>query len=37
MQGANPIGYLDNNPIIMHAIPDAMAVEKILLFQAFRF
>lgn len=28
MPGANPTGYLDNNPIIIHAIPDAMAVAK---------
>lgn len=26
MPGANPIGYLDSNPIIIHAIPDEMAV-----------
>ena len=26
MPGANPTGYRDNNPIIIHAIPDEMAV-----------
>ena len=26
MSGANPTGYRDNNPIIIHAIPDEMAV-----------
>ena len=26
MPGANPTGYRDNNPIIIHAIPDDMAV-----------
>ena len=26
MPGTNPIGYLDSNPIIIHAIPDEIAV-----------
>ena len=28
MPGANPTGYMDSNPITMHAIPDAIAVAK---------